>query len=132
MFPLTRFQLLKFAAVGAIVALTVASSPARANEIIQHLGPVGPNEPILTGVGQDRVIAFYVPHGQRCAVHAVVWDDGHEETASRLRVNLSPGQITHIDSTNNKSLDLRCADGTLAIVKISESILFGLDEDLGQ
>ena len=36
MFPLTRNQFLKFAAAGAIVALTAASTPARADEVIQH------------------------------------------------------------------------------------------------
>ena len=56
MYPLTQF--LRFAAAGAL-ALSVASIPARADELAQNLGPVGPNEPILTTVGSKRVIAFY-------------------------------------------------------------------------
>ena len=72
MFPLTRS--LSLAAAGAIVALTVASIPARADELAQNLGPVGPREPILTWVGSKRVIAFYQPDNGNCAVHVVVWD----------------------------------------------------------
>jgi hypothetical protein len=46
MFPLSR-NFLKFAAAGALVALTAASTPARADELVENLGPVGPHEPIL-------------------------------------------------------------------------------------
>ena len=35
----------KFAAAGAIIALIVSGSPARADEMAQNLGPVGPHEP---------------------------------------------------------------------------------------
>ena len=42
MFPLSR-NFLKFAAAGAFVALTVFT-PARADEMAQNLGPVGPHE----------------------------------------------------------------------------------------
>ena len=39
-------------------------------------------------------------------------------TAARVRVSLNPGQITSIDSVENKSLTLKCGDDaeTLAIV----------------
>ena len=39
MLSLTRIQLLSFAAAGALVALTTASSPARSYELLEHLGP---------------------------------------------------------------------------------------------
>ena len=54
----------KFAAAGAIIALIVSGSPARAHaprfpsradEMAQNLGPVGPHEPIITMVGSKRV-----------------------------------------------------------------------------
>ena len=51
MLSLTRIQLLSFAAAGALVALTIASIPAHADELAQNLGPDGPDEPILTTVG---------------------------------------------------------------------------------
>ena len=49
------------------------SMPAVADEVT-NLGPVGPNEPILTSVGSSRVIAFYLPGSNQCAIHAVIWD----------------------------------------------------------
>ncbi|MGC2408864.1 MAG: hypothetical protein WA441_02350 [Methyloceanibacter sp.] len=112
MFPLTRIQFLKFAAAGAIVAFTAASTPARAEEMVQNLGPVGPHEPILATVGSKRVIAFYVPGGGHCAVHAVVWngDDTDANTATRFRVSLNPGETVQIDTAENKSFTLRCGD----------------------
>ena len=73
MFPLSRIQLLKFAA-GGLVVISTLGPPARADELAQSLGPVGPHEPILTTVGSQRVIAFYMPGSDRCALHAVVWD----------------------------------------------------------
>jgi hypothetical protein len=73
MLPLTRIQFLSFAAAGALVALTAASSPARADELAQSLGPVGPNEPMLMTVGSKRVVAFYVPDVGHCVVNSVVW-----------------------------------------------------------
>ncbi len=110
MFPLTRS--LSLAAAGAIVALTAASIPARADELAQNLGPVGPREPILTWVGSKRVIAFYQPDSGNCAVHVVVWDpkDVNAESTVGFQTTLNPGGTTSIDSVENKSLTLRCGD----------------------
>jgi hypothetical protein len=124
MFPLSR-NFLKFAAASALLALTVSGTPARADELAQNLGPVGPHEPILTEVGSERVIAFYEPDNGRCAVHAVIFDktDAYTgmTTAARVRVSLNPREIVHIDSTDNesvKSLNLQCGDDaeSLALV----------------
>jgi hypothetical protein len=57
MHPLTRNWFLGFAATGAL-ALTVANVPAFADELTQNLGPVGPNEPILTTVGTSASSPF--------------------------------------------------------------------------
>ena len=107
----TRIQFLEFAAAGAL-ALSVACTPARADEMTQNLGPVGPHEPILITVGTKRVIAFYVPGNGECYVDAVIWDtyDADARAAVRLRVNLSPGQIALIESAENRSLALKCGD----------------------
>ena len=99
----------------------VSGTPARADEMAQNLGPVGPHEPILTTVGNKPVIAFYEPDNGQCVVNAVVYDktDAYTmTTAARVRVSLNPGQITSIDSVENKSLTLKCGDDaeTLAIV----------------
>ena len=111
MFPLSR-NFLKFAAAGALLAVTAASTPALADELNQNLGPVGPHEPMITMVGSKRVIAFYVPGNGGCNVQAVIWngDDTDANTAAGFRVSLNPGQTTSIDSPDNKLLTLRCGD----------------------
>jgi hypothetical protein len=125
MFPLSR-NFLKFAAAGGLVALTAVSTPARADEMVQNLGPVGPHEPMITMVGSKRVIAFYVPGNGNCNVQAVIWsgDDAAATTAAGFRASLNPGQTASIDSAENKSLTLKCGDyaETLAGVHDTQSI----------
>ena len=133
MFSLSRIQLLKFAAAG--VVLCTLGTPARADELAQNLGPVGPHEPILTEVGSQRVIAFYEPDNGRCAVHAVVFDktDAYTgmTTAARVRVGLNPLDMVHIDSTDNgslKSLNLQCGKDAekLTIIDTDSSVVSGI------
>jgi len=118
MFPLTR--ILSLAAVGAISALIAVSLPAHADELTQNLGPVGPHEPILTTVGNKRVIAFFEPDSGNCAFHAVIWNtlDVNAVSAARFRAGLNPRQIVTIDTIDNQSLKLQCGDNAerLAIV----------------
>src|SRR6516165_6142750 len=127
-----RDQFLKLAMACTFVVLTTVSTAARAGDEPQNLGPVGPNEPILTTVGSKRVIAFYVPGSNRCAVHAVVYDktDAYTgmTTAARVRINLEPGQIVHIDSAENESLNLRCGENAekLSVVNTDNLIAFGI------
>ena len=114
----------------AFFALT-AFTPARAEELPQNLGPVGPNEPILTDVGAKRVLAWYKPEGGGCAVNAVVWNRADIEGTSTagIRIRLSPGQVVHFDSAYNvKSLNLQCsADAAnLSIVDNEELVAFDI------
>jgi hypothetical protein len=131
MFP--RTHILSFAA-GAVLALAASSLPARADELAQNPGPVGPHDPILTTFGNKRVIAFYEPDNGRCAVNAVVYDktDAYTgmTTAARVRVSLNPREVVHIDSTDNKSINLQCGDraDTLALVETTEFIDAGAAE----
>jgi hypothetical protein len=131
---LGRIQLLKFAAAGVVVVCTLGT-PARADELVENLGPVGPHEPILTEVGSQRVIAFYEPDNGRCAVHAVVFDktDAYTgmTTAARVRVGLNPLDMVHIDSTDNgslKSLNLQCGKDAekLTIIDTDSSVVSGI------
>jgi len=115
MFSPSRIQFSKFAAMGSLVVLSTLGTAARADEMVQNLGPVGPHEAILAEVGSERLIAFYEPDNGRCAVHAVVFDktDAYtgKTTAARVRVSLNPREIVHIDSADNesvKSLNLQC------------------------
>jgi hypothetical protein len=123
-------QFLKLAAAGAIIALTAASTPTRADEMVQNLGPVGPNDTILATFGNKRVIAFYELDNGQCAVNAVVFEKTDAETgmttATRVRVSLSPRQIVHIDSTDNQTIHLQCGHyaKTLAVVDSDRRIAF--------
>jgi hypothetical protein len=113
MYPLTRTRL-SFAAAGAIVALTAATTPTRADDLPQSLGPVGPNETILMTFGSKRAIAFYEADSGRCAVNAVVYEKTDPETglttATRVRVSLNPRAMVHLDSSDNKTMSLQCGD----------------------
>ena len=120
MFPLNRIQLLSFAAVGALVVLTAASAPARSDERPVRLGPVGPNEAILTTVGNKNVIAFYVPGGGHCNIQVVMNDrtDASGDSAVQVRVGLNPRESILIDAADNDTLNLKCGENaaTLAVV----------------
>jgi hypothetical protein len=61
----------KFAAASAFIALIVSGNSARADEMAQNLGPVGPDEPMITTGCSKPIIAFYlrghVPQLAPCA-----------------------------------------------------------------
>lgn len=131
MFPPSRIQFLQFAAVGTLVVFCALATPTRADQLAQNLGPVGPHEPILTSVGSQRVIAFYVPGSDHCALHAVVWDNTNAHTsvsAARVRISLRPGQIVHIDSAESETLNLKCGSYAemLSVVDNDELVAFGI------
>ena len=117
----TLFKSLNFVGLGFLLALGALSLPARADDLAQNLGPVGPHEPILATVGGKRVIAFYEPRSGQCGMHVVVWNsaDSSGELAARVRVSLDPRQMVHIDSADNKSIDLKCGDyaETLSLIE---------------
>ena len=134
MHALNRSWFLGVAAAGAFVAITAIGFPARAEEPAQHLGPVGPHEPILTTFGDKRVIAFYEPGNGRCAVNALVFEKSDVETgnttAARFRVDLNPREMVHIDSSDNKTINLQCGANadTLSLVESSKAIMAGAGE----
>jgi hypothetical protein len=101
MLPFTRMHCLVLAV--AVITLLAANAPARTDEMIEYLGPVGPLEPILSALGSKRVIAFYEPAEGRCAFQAVVWekDDIDARTASRLRLSLVRSPILTVIGTSH-------------------------------
>jgi hypothetical protein len=131
MYSINRKLLLRFAAAGAFIAFTAVSPPARADDFAENLGPVGPHDPILTTFGNKRIIAFFERENGRCAVSAVVWEKSDAETgmttSARVRVSLNPRQVVHIDSTDNKSINLQCSDRgqTLGLVDTNKIIAAG-------
>ena len=121
MFPLAR--MLSLAAASTLVTLTAVSISVRAEELSQNLGPVGPHEPILTTVGNKRVLAFFEPGSGKCAFQAVIWNttDDNADTASRVRTDLNPRQIVLIDTPDNKTLKLECGDNAERLVIIDNN-----------
>ena len=130
MFTISHHQWSKIAVVGAFAAFTLFSVPAVADEVTS-LGPVVPHEPILTSVGNNRLIAFYLPGSNECALHAVIWNETRidsDTSSARIRVSLEPGQIIHIDSVDGESLNLRCGSNadSLALVNTDNAVAFGI------
>jgi len=129
---IVMYLLTKITAASILVALAAAASPAQAQELPQNLGPVGPDEPILTDVGHKRVLAWYQPDDSAgCAVNAVAWNrtDVEGTSTAGIRIRLRRGQIVHFDSAYNvKSLSLKCANdaSTLSIVEDGELVPFGM------
>jgi hypothetical protein len=92
----SRTILSTFVAAGAHLALAAGAAPAFANEWLNNLGPVGPREPILVNLGDQRIVAFFVPERGGCAVNAVTWKDTGPDApyaSARVRIILKPGQI---------------------------------------
>jgi hypothetical protein len=115
------------AAICAVGALAGLKMSAHADEYATNLGPVGPNEPILANVGGQRVIAFFTPDRDSCAVNTIVWKDAGADTpytSSRVRVTLRPGQMIRLDDAR-LSMNLLCgADAsTLTAVAPADLIL---------
>jgi hypothetical protein len=128
---IVMYALTQITAASILVALAAATSPAQAQELPQNLGPVGPDEPILTDVGHKRVLAWYQPDSVGCAVNAVAWNrtDVEGTSTAGIRIRLDRGQIVHFDSAHNvTSLNLKCADdaSTLSIVEDGELVTFGM------
>jgi hypothetical protein len=123
-------QVLKLAAAGAIVALAATSTPVRADDMVENLGPVGPNEPILANFGNKRVVAFFASGSGACALEAVVWnaDDTDAQTASKFRISLEPGQITQIDGSATDSIKIRCGDFAKTLTVADKGMQFATNE----
>src|SRR5262245_48852075 len=109
-----------FGFVAAVVLNILATTPIRADELVEHLGPVGPHEPIVTSVGSKRMMAFYEANGGSCALDVIVWEraDSAASSPTRFRISLKSEQKFHLDAVDNASLTLQCGEGaqTLAVV----------------
>jgi len=122
MFARIHCRLLHLVGVGGVGATAVTNTPIRSEELAAKLRPVGPHEPILTSIGEKRVVASFAREFGHCAVNASVWDSIEAETDSAVRigVSLSPAQVVHIESlkNENESLGLQCGDdaNTLPLV----------------
>lgn len=119
-----------FAVALALLALAAGSAPARADDPLTNLGPVGPREPILVKIGSQRIIAFFTPERGTCALSAVTWKDAGADApyaSERVRVSLKPGQLVQLDGAQRQTVGLLCgADAaSLAVTAPAELILTG-------
>src|SRR5262245_7075067 len=120
-------------AATTILALAVANGPAFAADWLNNLGPVGPHEPILANLGDQRTVAFFVPERGGCAVNAITWKESGPDApyaSARVRIVLKPGQIMQIDGAQPYAMGLLCgADASnLAAIAPAELIVAGAVE----
>jgi hypothetical protein len=106
----------------------VATSPSFAQDkIIERLGPAEVNEPVLSNIGPNALIAFYNLEEGKCAVQVLTWQRADTEAvgASRSRLTLTPEQQMNIDSTHD-SLTLQCGKDASNIMLIPPVVSAGL------
>jgi len=130
MTPHFRIKFVGLVAAATLAALTMTDVSASADDALTNLGPVGPREPLLVKVGEQRFVAFYTKERGECAVSAVTWKDADPDepySSARVRVTLKPGQIIELDGPQRRSMGLLCgADAaTLAVTAPAELILTG-------
>jgi hypothetical protein len=116
------------AAAGVFAILGTTSIPALADDPMTNLGPVGPREPILVKIGNQRIIAFFVPERGNCALSTVTWKDAGPDApyaSERVRVSLKPGQLVQLEGAQRQPVGLLCgADASsLAVTASAELIL---------
>jgi hypothetical protein len=114
-------------ALGIFTGQAVASP---ADGPLTNLGPVGPGEPLLVQVGEQRFIAFFTQEHGACSIIAVTWKDADPDepySSARVRVSLKPGQVMELDGPQRRSMGLLCgADASsLAVTAPAELILTG-------
>src|SRR5262245_60833726 len=106
-------------AVACGLALAATSPAIAQDKVIERLGPVEVNEPVLGNYGPNALIAFYNLDRGKCAVQVVTWQRADTEAtgASRSRVTLNPEQEMNIDSIQD-SLTLQCGKDASNIMLI--------------
>ena len=126
-------RLKTLAAASAFSMLGVAAALALADDPLTNLGPVGPSEPILVNVGDQRMIAFFVPERGNCSLSAVSWKEAGPDApfaSERVRISLKPGQLVQLDGAERQPLGLLCgADASsLSMTASPELILTGASD----
>jgi hypothetical protein len=106
-------------AVACGLALAATSPAIAQDKVIERLGPVEVNEPVLSNYGPNALLAFYNLDDGKCAVQIVTWQRADTEAigASRSRVTLSPEQQINIESVAD-SLTLQCGKDASSIMLV--------------
>ena len=127
MYSLSR-NLLGFVVAGSLAVLTLSATPTMATEMVQRLGPVSPQQPILATVGDKHVIAFFTSDNGQCQVQVVMWDaaDLDARSAGGVRIRLNPGQTASVDGSGNESFTLKCGDRAETLSSLGATRQFAL------
>ena len=113
-------------AVACGLALAATSPAIAQDKVIERLGPVEVNEPVLSNYGPNALLAFYNLDDGKCAVQVVTWQRADTEAigASRSRVTLNPEQQMNIDSIAD-SLTLQCGKNASSIMLVPPALSAG-------
>jgi hypothetical protein len=106
-----------------------ATSPSLAQDKIwERLGPAEVNEPVLTNVGPNALIAFFNTDNGKCAVQVLTWQRTDTEAigASRSRLTLSPEQQMNIDAVTD-SVTLQCGKDAASLMLIPPVVSAGFE-----
>ena len=114
-------------AAGAIaLCLLTGGTRVQAEDLPRSLGPIEPNKPLITTVGNKKIIAFFVSDSHSCAVQTVVWEKGDESASSATGVRL----VLKAEDTMNVagswgSLILKCGKdaATMDVVETRNYVL---------
>ena len=121
---LLHTRVAKLAAASLVImGLFAMNTSILAQDEVENLGPVGPYDGIIAGMGSMHVVAFFEPVGGRCSVNAVVWDDlagDAGESAKRLRVSLDAGGLLHIETVAHGTLNLRCGEDAATLMAVDD------------
>jgi hypothetical protein len=123
-------RLKSLAAASAFSMIGAAAVPALADDPMTNLGPVGPREPILVKIGNQRIIAFFVRERGNCSLSAVTWKETAPDApyaSERVRVSLKPGQVVQLDGAQRQPLGLLCGEdaSNLSLTASPELIFAG-------
>ena len=116
-----------FAATSPSFAFAATNPSFAQDKIIERLGPVQVNEPVLGNIGPNALIAFYTLEDGKCAVQVLTWQRADTEAigASRSRLTLSPEQQMNVDSIAD-CLTLQCGKDASSIMLIPPVVGAGL------
>lgn len=98
-------------ATASVLTVLAFTHMASADEMQANLGPVGPNEPILATIGDNRMIAYYERNDGKCALSAVMFDaspKGGGHSSMRVRVALHPGELFNFDNADGQRVVMTC------------------------
>lgn len=115
----------RVSAFGGTLALCLSASipgvSAEPLSLAVEQARYGPIQSINYVIGTKAVSGFFVAQANRCLVTLMIIEHSDPEaplaqSAARVRVTLSPGQVAGLDSEEGRSLNFTCADRAVALL----------------